>query len=510
MDGSQAVAKDWSEVTFIQRQNVTPELVRENIRANAGRPLPGVTFKGICICASGPSLGDHVEDIRFRQQTGFAVASMNGSHNFLIDHGIMPDYYFQIDAREGNLSFLDKANDHTTYVIGSQCQPEIFDALEGRKVLLWQVHNYEGAADAIREKAPGATIFAGAFNVGQSCLNPILAMGYRIWHLFGYDGSMREENKHAFAQTQNEDEQVCDFKYRGKTYRATPTMAHHAQTFPERFRMFRAMGIDIQVFGDGLLPAMLADDIETTKVAKPKKGKSRALAKLPVVTFKWKGHIPYTATDVNIWASMFDRWLERPCELICITDDAEGIDGGVRTLEMWRDHFEHGRDWHRLKLFSEEMADLIGSHFVCSDLDVLLCDKVDSLFDHDHAFRAWRDPFRPKQYCTSLFQMDAGAFPHVIDDFDVEKAMALRTSGKFNGYDQAWISEVLPGQAVWTACDGVLSFKRHIIRADELDRAKPGAKEKPPGARIINFHGKFNPRDSDVQEACPWIRDYYR
>jgi hypothetical protein len=514
MDSVEGVEK-WAEAKFVHGINVTSDLVCDNIRRNAGRPLPQVEFKSICICASGPSLADHIDDIRARQEAGFSVASMNGSHNFLIDHGIVPDYYFQIDARTGNLSFLDKANDHTTYVVGSQCQPEIFEALEGRKVEIWQVDNYEGAAAAIREQAPRATIFGGAYNVGQSCLGPILAKGYRIWHLFGYDGSMRGDDKHAFTQKQNLDEEVREFRFRGLKYIATPTMAHHAETFFGRYELFRGFGIDIEIFGDGLLPAMIKARLETPPEAEktvstpPKPSTARAVDKLRVVTFKWKGHIAYDANDVNIWARMVDRWLDMPCELVCVTDDPEGIDGSIRIVPMWRDHFEHGRDWHRLKLFAPEMADIIGPRFACTDLDVVICNKLDPLFDHDAPFKAWRDPFRPRQYCTSVFQMNAGAFPHVLDTFDAEKALALRTSGKFSGYDQAWISEVLPSQPVWTPADGVLSFKRDILKADTLEAAHPSSTKLPAHARIINFHGKFNPRDADVQARLPWVAEFW-
>lgn len=516
MDCAPGVEGEWHEAEFVLDQLVTSDDRVINIRANAGLGLPEVTFKGICICASGPSLADHLDDIRARKAAGWSVATMNGSHNFLIDQGIVPDYYFQIDARKGNLSFLEKANDHTTYVVASQCQPEIFEALRGRKVALWQVVHDEAGISAVREEAPRATIFSGAYNVGQSCLNPILAMGYRRWALYGYDGSARGGERHAFAQPQNAGEEIHELMFKGKRYLATATMAHHAATFFDRYAMFRGLGVDIELLSDGLLPAMVEDRAALAAVAnapvpqppaaKPRK---RAVERLPIVTFKWRGHIPYYAKDVNIWARQIDRWLDAPAEMICVTDDPDGIDGGIRTIPLWRDHFEHGRDWHRLKLFSEEMADLIGPRFVVSDLDTVFCGPLDPLFNHDAPFKAWRDPYRPQQYCTALFQMDAGSFPHVFSDFDPAKAMALRQCGRYGGYDQAWISFVLSGQPVWTEADGVLSFKRHILNADTLEAASPAAKRPPPHARVINFHGKFNPRDEAVQAALPWVAEHF-
>lgn len=532
--------KVFSPAIFEQRKNVTDEYICENIRQNAGRDLPMVQFKRICIVASGASLKDHLEDIRDRKAAGFDIAAMNGSHDFLIEHGITPDFMFMIDAREGkNLSFLRLANDHTTYVIASQCHPEIFEALKDRKVLLWQVHNYEGADIAIQE-AMGerqAPIFMGAYNVGQSCLGPIFAMGYRVWHLFGYDGSAPFGRKHAFEQPQNADEILhemvwpldqneCEIPGLTKRYLATGTMAHHAKTFVDRYNAFRDAGIEIEILSEGLLPDMVgilgrkgrllhgskeqvASEYAPTPVPAPRP-RRRAVTRLPVVSFKWRGHIPYFAEDVNVWARMVDRYLGRANELICITDAAEGIDGGVRTISMWRDYFEHGRDWHRLRLFSEEMADLIGPRFVVMDLDTVVCGPLDPLFENDAPFKAWADPNRPSQYCTALFQMDAGAFPHVLTEFDVSKAMALRESGRYLGYDQAWISHVLSGQPTWTAEDGVLSFRVDLLKGRDLDDAPQEAMKLPSSARIVNFHGKYNPRDAGLSERIPWIADHYR
>lgn len=529
--------------------NVTSGDRVANIAANAGRTLPQLDFARVCVCASGPSLADHIEDIRARKSAGWHVAAMNGSYNFLRQHGIVADLFFMVDARQGkNLHFIEDPDPKTTFVIASQCHPEIFDYLlvDGlwahlTKVLLWQMFHDQAGIDAIRatRSDQSAAMFVGLLNVGHSCLNALLALGYRDWHLFGYDGSMRGDAKHAFPQSQNDGEAVQEFywpvrvsgeKIEGvtKTYLATPTMAQAAQLFPERITHFRRLGINIEIIGTGLLPdlvrglaseegAVTATALELAKPlvppANPRRGR---VERLPIVTFKWKGHIPYTAFDVNIWGDQVDRWIDRRHELVCITDDADGIDRNIRTIPMWHDKFEHGRDWHRLKLFSEEMADLIGPRFVVMDLDTLICGKLDPLFNGDAPFKAWQDPNRD-QYCTALFMMDAGAFPHVWESFDPVLAMRLRTLGIFGGYDQAWISHILPGQPRWTRDDGVISFRCDVLNGLPLEEAVKTPRgaawaARGPGenVRIINFHGKYNPRDEAVQAAMPWIARHWR
>lgn len=524
------------KVEFIHQHNVTQEEYHSNLRVNAGRNLPSLNTKSICICASGPSLADHLNDIRARKSAGWSVASMNGSHNFLIENGITPDYMFMVDARPVNLPFLRLANDHTTYIIASQCRPEIFEALEGRKVVIWQLfHTVEALRliqDCLGSRNHHTTKFPGSLNVGQSCLNAILQMGYRRWHLFGYDGSMRGDAKHAFPQPQNDAEPVTELLFPldddanyipgvTKSYFVTPTMAHAADCFSDHVDNFRRLGIEMELIGTGLIPDIVAfrcdlsgshtvasaDDLEP-KVP-PARPRKRAVERLPIVTFKWKGHIPYFAEDVNIWADSIDRHLKMPHELVLVTDDGEGVDGRIRQIPLWRDNFEHGRDWHRVKLFAEEMADTIGPRFVVSDLDTVFCGALDPLFANDHPFMAWRDPNRD-QYCTALFMMDAGAFPHVWEQFDPKLALRLRQLGVFGGYDQAWISHALPGQPRWTKEDGVLSFRVDVLCGHDIETAPMSAQALPRSARVVNFHGKYNPRDPKVQSALPWVGEHWR
>jgi hypothetical protein len=305
-----------------------------------------------------------------------------------------------------------------------------------------------------------------------------------------------------------------------QTYLATPTMAHGAQCFPEQVTYWRQLGIQIELFGRGLLqdlvaalaPAEGSVTVQASEVfmeiPAPKK-RTRAVERLPVVSFKWDGHIPYFANDVNVWGAMVDRHLERAHELVLITDNGEGVDGAFRQIPIWRDNFEHGRDWHRVKLFAEEMADTIGPRFVVMDLDTVVCGALDPLFDNEHPFMAWQDPNRD-QYCTALTMMDAGAWPHVWEMFDPAMALRLRQRGVYGGYDQAWISYALPRQPRWTAADGVLSFRVDLLKNYPLENAvQAGADKLPAGARIINFHGKHNPRDADVQAACPWVAEHW-
>lgn len=544
-------APEFDPAEFIHAGNVVAETVCANIRANAGRDLPAVGFRKIAVCGNGPSLGDHIEEIRQRQAAGWHVAAMNGSYNFLLAHHIVPTFFFMVDARKAmNLKFVATPSQRTQHIIASQCDPEIFEALNGFHVHMWHVFNYPGALEALEKTAaPGTAKFSGACNVGHSCLIPLTAMGYRDFALFGYDCSTRDGARHALKQDNDADEPVVGFGFPlnedgsarpdTRIYYTTPTMAHAATLLPDRIGAMRAQGIKVRLHGDGLGPHMVAaltppetaGQVTTAAELAPPPMPSplprmtgRPTNGLPIVTFKWRGHIPYSVEDVRIWASGISRNMTAPHELVVITDEPAELEsavagwpasyGKVRVLPMWRDRYQHGRDWHRLKLFASEMASLIGARFAVTDLDTVFCGDLAPLFDTDAPFKAWCDPNRD-QYCSALMLMDAGAFPHVWRDFDPEFTMALRARGIFGGYDQAWISYALPGMPRWMPGDGVMSFKKDVmgwpaIREQNGDFLRLYRDAPPAFARVVNFHGEYKPRDADVQNAFPWIAKHYR
>lgn len=523
-------SKDFKPVKWKMGGNVTAEHVCANVRANASLPYDSIGYKKICICASGPSLARNIKKIRELFLQGYHVAAMNGSYNFLIENGIVPYYYFQVDSRQGvNLKFIDNPDSITLFIIASQCHPEIFQALEDKRVALWQVDNYAGEGEEIKKHWPDATRFGGAACVGNSCLNPIFAMGYRVWDLFGYDGSVEDGKRHAFPQEQNDGDKIHEFRFGGsdgKVRYATGTMAQAAEDFVPRYEMFTALGIKITMHGDGLTMDMVeaAQQRIDQRAAQPKELHAKPtieyvpppiprrypMNKAHFVLWKWEGHIPYYAEDVNLLAQQIDRWFGGKYEIVLMTDDPldPDIDGGIRIEEMPTAKFESGRDWHRLAIFSEEFIDIIGSRFTSMDLDTVITGPIRDLLEgEDVPFKAWKDPNRD-QYCTSLFTMDTGAYPHVWYAFNEGKALALRQAGIYGGYDQAWISYALPGAPRWTKADGVLSFRHDILNGEDLANASGENLVLPKKTKIVNFHGKYNPRDQAVHMVMPWVEEY--
>ncbi len=235
---------------------------------------------------------------------------------------------------------------------------------------------------------------------------------------------------------------------------------------------------------------------------------------LKVICWKWKPRQGYRSHfypgTVNTLRSMVRRHYTGEHEFICITDDATGIDPDIRIIPLWNDHANilnpfgahQPNCYRRLKAFSKEAAEFIGERFVSLDLDTVILKDVAPLWDRKEEFVIWGDTSKKTPYNGSMFLLKAGSRTRVWETFHpVVSPRASRLAGYF-GSDQGWIGKALgPHEKKWSVADGVYSFRNHIL---------PSGKPPPPDARIVFFHGKFDPWQTETQLKHPWIKEHYR
>lgn len=247
--------------------------------------------------------------------------------------------------------------------------------------------------------------------------------------------------------------------------------------------------------------------------------------KLSVVVWLWSGatmgrlRVPYTARHVNVMASMVSRNLRMPHEVVCVTDMPEGIDGGVRIVPMWNELREYGRCFRRLKLFHESMRDLIGPRMVSLDVDTVIVGGLDPLFDRSEPFVIWSDPSRLLPYCGSQWMLTAGYRPDVFTEFDYQVWQRLKPAHGWHGSDQAWMAHKLPGAATWGKEDGVYSYRLDLLHEGQQPEGLKRFRRKvriyrrpklPANARIVHFHGLFDPSQSDIRREIPWVAEHWQ
>lgn len=250
--------------------NVTQDIIDANVRSACERDLEWFTGqpahkKTIAICCGGPSLKDSLPDIRWHRRNGARIVSVNNVLGFLMENGIKPDSHVMLDARPDNAEFVKSAPDGVKYMIASQCDPSVFDALQDRDVLLW--HNmaegmqplFEPLAEAAMtgEGKPFALVPGGGF-VGLRAISLAWLSGYRKVHVYGLDGSFRAGQHHAYSQSLNDGDKPIEVQLGqdGKRYQCARWMVRQAHEFQDAYGQLAERGVSVWVHGDGLIPDM--------------------------------------------------------------------------------------------------------------------------------------------------------------------------------------------------------------------------------------------------------------
>lgn len=244
---------------------------------------------------------------------------------------------------------------------------------------------------------------------------------------------------------------------------------------------------------------------------------------LDFVCWKWKParryRSVYDGACVNVLRNMVARHYSKPHRFTCITDDAAGIDSGIRVIPLSNHDFygnipnpsnvSNPSCYRKLWEFSEEAASVIGPRFVSMDLDMVVTADLVPLFDRDEDFVIWggqtvgpRGPCAYNWYNGSLRMLRAGTRTQVWKTFDPKLSPMIAHKAGCRGSDQGWIAYSLgKSQATFGQKEGVHSFRNHVM---------PNHGKLLPGTRIVSFHGKYDPWNPSVQIAYPWVKEHYR
>jgi len=225
-----------------------------------------------------------------------------------------------------------------------------------------------------------------------------------------------------------------------------------------------------------------------------------------VLTWLWEqpgSRTHYTPWHVRVWSDMVRRHLTLPHTLAVVTD-VPGDYGDVEVIKppgeftdvripTWNEY--RPQCHRRLSMFRRDAADLFGTErIVCMDLDVVIGDRLDPLFEKGEDFRMARGTAATRLYNGSMMMIRCGARPQVYESFTPEKAVVAGRS--YVGSDQSWISYVLgPGEATWKPDDGFINWNlRHSF----------------PNPRMMTFPGGIKPWRIAELGADKWVMAHYR
>lgn len=239
--------------------------------------------KAAVICGGGPSIRQCLPQIRELQRQGGYVITVNKTHDYFLnlDEPIIPFAHVVLDPMPWVADYVKKPNPGTKYLISSQCDPSVMRRLRlaGAECYLWHAganfYNVAMPTPILEEEfsnKPWGVVY-GATTVGLRAVPLGYDLGFRPFHLFGFDSSMTmiggKFNLHAYDKPRPKDstEGTVTLKTKMGEYHfyTNNHMGRQAIDFEdlceqagEHVRKGFWEPIDIRVYGDGLLPSYAA------------------------------------------------------------------------------------------------------------------------------------------------------------------------------------------------------------------------------------------------------------
>lgn len=237
---------------------------------------------------------------------------------------------------------------------------------------------------------------------------------------------------------------------------------------------------------------------------------------LNIITYKWKKdgyRSKFEGWHVNALFEQCKLHVHVPFKFWLVTDDPTGVDPAISVIPLWANpaphyavgEFDRPNCFYRLKMFSKEFQDLMDGPIMSLDLDTVITGDITHLITQDE-FTIWC-PDGERMPCNGslVYFHNTERTKKLWEKFDpsrIDPDYSLRREeGKFVGSDQAWIAtNLLPEDKFYGIKDGVYSFRCHLL---------PKGGRLPHDAKIVFFHGKYDPWDEALWKKYPWIKTHY-
>jgi hypothetical protein len=233
------------------------EGIGENIKHSLSLGLPELQFGLLThdgtfvLCASGPSIEFHVDEIRADQAAGKTICAVKGAYDFLRGHGITPDLYLSVEPRYKPV--LNPAQE-TSFLLASRCHPQLFEDLKSHRVYVWHSWSVEDGT----EHLIGKPLVGGGTTSGLRSVNVGYLLGFRKFKWYGMDSSLGLKGEKRVGQDPlgSDVKQVEVFVGEDDPKGYITNMAMGAQA-QEAQTIYSVMpDITIDVIGSGLIPAI--------------------------------------------------------------------------------------------------------------------------------------------------------------------------------------------------------------------------------------------------------------
>lgn len=240
---------------------VSDHVTRGYIEAANARDLRGffpslVGHDGtMVIVGSGPSVADHVDEIRAEQALGRPVMAIKGAHDWLIERGITPDLWVSMDSQEANVKHIQNKSHATCYLVASKVPPNVFDWLSDQQVIVWQAWMGQGEEDLFPK---GSCMVGGGTTSGLRGITIAWLMGFRRVILFGFDSCLKAGAKRVDGSKPIDWLIPIQVGLGGEMRMCDSSMASQANEF-QMMTLDIMPGLKVKVVGDGLIADIMVE-----------------------------------------------------------------------------------------------------------------------------------------------------------------------------------------------------------------------------------------------------------
>jgi hypothetical protein len=239
-------------------KNIASAIRRGHPQMRTG-PMNG---ERICLVGSGPSLAETEHELRELLWDGAILVTLNGAYHWCQERNLKPQTQIVMDARPSNARFVTPPVPRCNYVLASQCDPAVWDAVAGYPhVWIWHpVVKAEGAsADLLDEYYAGNWLaVGGGTSVATRAIHLLRMAGYVRFDLFGIDCCWQGDVHHAMPQPENAHEVASTVRMsiRGvegeREFRVSPWQSKQFEDFLTIMHVNGAH-FQLNVHGDGML-----------------------------------------------------------------------------------------------------------------------------------------------------------------------------------------------------------------------------------------------------------------
>ena len=168
------------------------EKICGNVRENLSQIRHWITLcqpteQDIVICSAGPSLINHIDEIKAHQAEGDIIVAVKHALDLLERHDITPDYCVLLDPRGHVEGFISSPDPEVVYLVASMCDPSVVKTLNKNKCSVIGYHALVNAGE-LNELIPGDLPVSGGSATSTRSIGVFADIfGYKNFHLYGYD-----------------------------------------------------------------------------------------------------------------------------------------------------------------------------------------------------------------------------------------------------------------------------------------------------------------------------------